>query len=56
MGHSAYSKYCDAYKLFEKKIEKNKNKKNRGKFENFTYTLHEKDSACLEYCYCVGEK
>jgi hypothetical protein len=52
MRHSAYSKYYDAYKLFEKKLEKNKKKK---KFENFTYTLHEKNSACLEYCYCVGE-
>jgi len=28
MRHSAYSKYYDAYKLFEKKLEKNKRKKN----------------------------
>ena len=26
MGHSAYSKYCDAYKLFEKNRKKLKEK------------------------------
>ncbi len=39
MGHSAYSKYCDAYKLFEKKLEKKKKRKNRGIFENFTIDI-----------------
>jgi hypothetical protein len=46
MGHSAYSDYCDAYGLSYNKREK---------FENNKKTLHGKNSACLEYCYCVIE-
>ncbi len=38
MGHSAYSKHCDAYRLFEEK-KKKKEEKNRDKFDNITIDI-----------------